>query len=298
MASLAPTLAPVVEPAPIVQPAAAAPAATMSFPTMRGATAGEASRLAVGLARNAADLAAVQRLRWRVFVEEMGARPVGPAAELAAGLEADPLDAVCDHLLVTDEAASGETEVVGTYRLLRESVARHHGGFYSAGEFDLSALAAMTRGRPGELLELGRSCVLPAYRTSQTIALLWRGIAQYLAKHRIACMFGCASFPGTDPRRHAAGLSYLAHHHLAPVDQRPRALPGAGIPLAQLDEGTYDARRAVLGLPPLVKGYIRAGATFGDGAFVDHDFRTIDVCVLLPVDRLSQRYAARFNVAA
>ncbi len=253
------------------------------------------SRLSVRLARNSHDLAAVQRLRWQVFVAEMGAA----VDDAASGFERDPFDAFCDHLLVTDpDPLTGEDQVVGTYRLLRESVARRHHGFYSAGEFDLGPLLRHAREGAGELLELGRSCVLPRYRTSQTISLLWRGISQYLADHRIACMFGCASFAGTDPQTHAASLSYLAHHYLAPADQRPRLLPGKGVPLAQLEADSYDERRALLGLPPLIKGYLRAGARFGEGAFVDHDFRTIDVCVLLPVDRLSNRYASRFHVAA
>lgn len=251
-------------------------------------------RLTIRLARNSADLAAVQRLRWEVFVDEMGASPLDPAT----GLEGDPFDDLCDHLLVTDEDPdSGERRVVGTYRLLRESVAVRNGGFYSSNEFDLSPLVSHCRGM-GELLELGRSCVLPAYRTSQTISLLWRGISEYLSRHRIAAMLGCASFAGTDPASHAAGLSYLAHNHLAAADLRPRLLPGMGVPLEQLERGTYDERRALMGLPPLIKGYLRAGATFGDGAFIDASFRTIDVCVILPVKDLSSRYASRFNVAA
>lgn len=251
-------------------------------------------RLTIRLARDSADLAAVQRLRWDVFVEEMGASPLAPAT----GLEADPFDELCDHLLVTDElSGTDESRVVGTYRLLRESVAMPHGGFYSSTEFDLSQLVSYCRGM-GELLELGRSCVLPAYRTSQTISLLWRGISDYLSQHRIAAMLGCASFAGTDAAEHAAGLSYLAHNHLAAADLRPRLLPGLGIPLNQLERGTYDERRALMGLPPLIKGYLRAGATFGEGAFVDESFKTIDVCVILPVKDLSTRYASRFNVAA
>ncbi|WP_298199310.1 GNAT family N-acyltransferase [Novosphingobium sp.] len=254
-----------------------------------------ASQLAVRLARDPADLAAVQQLRWQVFVEELGAR----SATAVEGLEADAFDNLCDHLLVTDqEPGSGEQRVVGTYRLLRESVARRHGGFYSAGEFDLSPLFGTGGDQSGELLELGRSCVLPAYRTSQTIALLWRGISQYLAMHRVRCLFGCASFAGTDPAVHAAGLSYLAHRCLAPADRRPGILPGKGIPLEQLPVGSYDERSALIGLPPLVKGYMRAGACFGEGAYVDHDFRTIDVCVILPIERISSRYANRFHVAA
>lgn len=250
-------------------------------------------RLTIRLANHADDLAAAQRLRWRVFMADGGT-----AAGSGSERDQDPFDTLCDHLLVVDERGdAGQPLVVGTYRLLRQSVAARNGGFYSAGEFDLAPLMRHSA-EAGELLELGRSCVLPAYRTSQTIALLWHGIARYLGDHAIGAMFGCASFAGTDPAVHAASLSLLAHRYLAPADRRPGVLQGKGIALAQLPSGSYDERRALLGLPPLVKGYIRAGARFGDGAFVDHAFGTIDVCVLLPVQMVSKRYATRFNVAA
>lgn len=255
---------------------------------------GAERRLSVRFARDAADLAAVQHLRWQVFMGELGAARDGALGQL----DRDPFDELCDHLLVSDlDVATGAETVVGTYRLLRGKVARRQGGFYSAREFDLTRLKRHARGS-GDLLELGRSCVLPAYRTSHTISLLWRGIAEYLSLHTIGAMFGCASFHGTDPDAHAASLSYLAHHCLAPVDQRPGVLSGCGIALERLALGAYDERAALFGLPPLIKGYLRAGARFGDGAFVDHEFRTIDVCVVLPIERLSGRYASRFNVAA
>lgn len=247
-------------------------------------------------------MTAVQRLRWQVFYDEMGAGDVSPRPEhLPEHLDADLYDPLCDHLLVIDEDACAGEQVVGTYRLLRESVAARHYGFYSAGEFDLKPLAQA--GRTGELLELGRSCVLAPYRTSGTISLLWRGIADYIARHNIALVFGCASFAGTDPHAHAAALSYLHHHHLAPIDQRPAVLAdqvekGSGIALERLPAGSYDDRSALMGLPPLVKGYMRVGAKFGEGAYVDHAFNTIDVCVVMPVELISDRYAARFSAAA
>lgn len=248
-------------------------------------------RLTVRLAEDADDLAAVQRLRWQVFHAERGATPA-----LGLGTDRDRYDAICDHLLVIDEDAAPGERVVGTYRLLRESVAKGSFGFYSAGEFDLSNLGRDREA--GELLELGRSCVLAPYRTSATISLLWRGIGDYIARHRIALMFGCASFGGTDPEPHAAALSYLYHNHLAAPEQRPRVLDGAGIALERLPQGAYDERRALLSLPPLIKGYLRAGARCGDGAFVDRDFNTIDVCVVMPVGDIAGRYAARFSAAA
>jgi len=255
----------------------------------------EERRLSVRLASDAADLAAVQRLRWRVFFEEMGAGAACPSPEQR---DCDAYDALCDHLLVIDEGRSGGDQVVGTYRLLRESVALGHSGFYTAGEFDLAPLRPGACADAGELLELGRSCVLPSYRTSATISLLWRGIAEYMARHRIRLLFGCASFAGTDPDAHAASLSFLHHHHIAPADMRPVVRAGRGVSLDRMPRGSYDERRALFGLPPLVKGYLRAGASFGDGAFIDHDFNTVDVCVVMPVECITGRYAARFSVAA
>lgn len=252
-------------------------------------------RLSLRLVQDDHDLAAVQKLRWRVFYAEMGADTrLAPPDHL----DSDVYDPLCDHLLVIDEDAARDERVVGTYRLLRESVANHSFGFYSAGEFDLSVLTGGPARPEGELLELGRSCVLPPYRTSATISLLWRGIADYIAKHDIGLMFGCASFPGIDPDAHGAALSYLYHHHLAPPEQRPVVLDGKGVALERLPRGGYDERRGLFQLPPLIKGYLRAGAKFGDGAYIDQPFNTIDVCVIMPVELIAGRYAARFSAAA
>ena len=174
--------------------------------------------LSVRLANCDADIVAAQALRWDVFCEERGAI----VESASSGLDVDPFDAICDHLLVED-SASGAPTVVGTYRLLRESVARAQGGFYSTSEYDLDRLSIQPEPE-SELLELGRSCVAPTYRDAGTIQLLWRGIANYLELHRISLMFGCASFHGIDPEDHADTLSYLYHNHLAPPPLRARAL--------------------------------------------------------------------------
>ena len=255
--------------------------------------------LEVRLARNGAEIDAAQALRYRVFFEELGARPSGEAR--AARRDADKFDAYCDHLLVIDHAKGEGTEaIVGTYRLLRRSVADRHDGFYTATEFDISRVLAM----PGELLELGRSCVDAQHRTRPTMQLLWKGIAAYVFAHDIKAMFGCASLPGTDPTAHAAALSYLHDNHLAPEVVRVRALPERYVAMNMLPAGAaghsdamqaFDARTVIAALPPLIKGYLRLGGYVGDGAVIDREFNTVDVCILVVTDSVTDKYFRHYS---
>lgn len=240
--------------------------------------------LTVRLAKTDADRVAAQRLRWEVFCQGLGAE-----ATSGEELDIDPYDSLCDHLLVEDGG-----QAVGTYRLLRKSVADAHSGFYSAGEYCLDRLG----GGVGEWLELGRSCVAPGYRDAGTIQLLWRGIATYLQSHNISLMFGCASFHGVDPADHAESLSYLYHNHLAPGHLRARGLASRRVDMGILPMGSYDQRRAMRMLPPLIKGYLRVGAMVGDGAVIDHEFNTVDVFMIMPVEQIAARYLDRFGAAA
>lgn len=253
-----------------------------------------AGLLEVRLATSAAEIAAAQALRYEIFYDEMGAQPTPTMARFRRDF--DDHDAVCDHLLVIDHADALRPRVVGTYRLLRQDVAMANGGFYSAGEFDLAPLLAQATPAM-QLLELGRSCVAPSWRTSATISLLWRGIAAYLQQHNIGHLFGCASLHGADPALHVAELSWLYHHHLAPPELRATALPPHRVDMNALPAASIDARAAARALPPLMKAYLRVGAMVGDGGFVDHQFNTVDVFVVMPVDRITSRYATRFGAA-
>jgi putative hemolysin len=252
------------------------------------------SALEVRLASTFDEIDAAQALRYRVFFEEMGARP--SAAARAARRDRDRFDGYCDHLVVIDRArGTGGGTVVGTYRLLRRSVAERHAGFYTATEFDISPLLAVE----GELLELGRSCVESAYRTRPTMQLLWRGIGEYCFKHAIKLMFGCASLPGTDIAALAPALSYLHHYHLAPLSLRARALPERYVAMDLLKPELIDpasvaaelaTRDTVSALPPLIKGYLRVGALIGEGAVIDCEFNTTDVCIIVVTDRITDKY--------
>jgi putative hemolysin len=250
-----------------------------------------AGGLEVRLAKTADEVAAAQGLRYRVFYEEMTARP---SAEVKASRrDCDRFDAYCEHLLVIDHRRPASEVVVGTYRLLRHDVAERHGGFYSAGEYDLAPLLSGPAAGRG-LLEVGRSCVDKAYRTNATIQLLWRGIARYLSDHDIGYLFGCASFPGTDPSVHAMALTYLYRSHLAPTDVRVAALPSRHARMDLMAPETVSLRAALHALPPLIKGYLRLGAYVGDGAVVDRDFGTTDVFILLDVAQIADRYVDRY----
>ena len=248
--------------------------------------------LEVRFAQDRHEIAAAQALRFRVFYEEMQASPDTIAKMTRRDI--DPFDDVCDHLLVVDHDLQPAEAVVGTYRLLRQDVANRRGGFYSSGEYDLAPLLGgswRTRG----FLELGRSCVHPAYRTNATIQLLWRGIVRYLDAHRIDVMFGCASFPGTCAEAHQVALSYLHTHYLAPAQFRVRAKPDRFVAMDAMPVETYSLRDAMKGLPPLIKAYLRLGAFVGDGAVIDQEFGTTDVFILLSVDRIAGRYFNRFD---
>jgi L-ornithine Nalpha-acyltransferase len=255
-----------------------------------------AGALDVRLATTEEEIRAAQTLRYDIFYNEMGAAPTPETLQLARDF--DPYDAICDHLLVIDHSNDRAPRVVGTYRLLREIVAKQNKGFYSASEYDLSSLLCKTfQSRIGEgkqLLELGRSCVHPDYRNISTINLLWRGIASYLATHNIGFMFGCASLHGINVDTHAAALSCLYHNHLADSDIRVRALNEKYVDMNRLPIGGYDPRAAMRDLPPLIKGYLRVGCVIGDGAVIDEQFNTTDVFILLPVERITARYTERY----
>jgi len=259
---------------------------------------GRIGSLEVRLAQTAAEVRQAQKLRYRVFYQEGAAIP--NPGRLFARRDIDGYDAICDHLLVVDHAACDRSvlnrpTVVGTYRLLRQPLAEDYGGFYTAGEFDISTVIA----RHGSLqfLELGRSCVLAPYRNKRTVELLWHGIHAYILQNRCDVMFGCASLDGTDPERLALPLSFLHHYAPAPDLWRARALPARYVEMNRMSKEVIDPKDALRALPPLIKGYLRLGAYIGDGAVIDHEFGTTDVLIVLPVSAIKKRYFEHFDLS-
>lgn len=246
--------------------------------------------LEVRLAETAEEIDAAQALRYRVFYDEMAAQPTPDMA--ARARDFDRYDPVCDHLLVIDhDRGSGPQSVVGTYRLIRRPVAEQLGAFYSSSEYDISELVTY----PGEVLELGRSCVDAQFRNRPTMQLLWRGIAAYVFQFDIALMFGCASLHGTDPVPLGEQLSYLYYHHLAPPGLRPVAVADRYVDMRLLPADAINDRRAIAELPPLIKGYLRLGGFVGDGAVIDHQFNTVDVCIVVKTDQVTEKYYKHYE---
>jgi len=233
------------------------------------------AQLHVGLAHSDTEILAAKRLRYRVFAEELGAR----LPTRTPGVDHDLYDPYCEHLIVRDEANG---RIVGTYRILSPEAAKRVGSYYSETEFDLTRLQLL---RPG-MVEIGRSCIDPDYRTGATIALLWSGLAQYMAQGRYRTLIGCASIGMADGGHNAANLFSRIGSHLAPPEYR--IFPRHPLPIERLADG----RPAEL--PPLIKGYLRAGAWVGGEPAWDPDFNTADLLVMLPMARIDSRYARHF----
>ena len=244
-----------------------------------------AGNLEVRLARSEEDIKAAQMLRYEVFYEECGAQP--DEAMALSKQDISPIDDFCDVLLVIDHA---HNKIVGTYRFMLREAALEHGEHYTALEFDISKLLTY----PGQIMELSRSCVHKNYRTKPTMQLLWRGIGAYTHLNEVALFFGCASFKGTDISKYRQAFSYLHHFHLAPPELRTKALPSHYQDMNLIPKDEVDPKQAMRQLPPLLKAYLRVGGFIGEGAFIDHNFNTTDVCIIVKRDTVGERYVQRY----
>jgi putative hemolysin len=229
----------------------------------------------VGLASSESEILAAQKLRYRVFGEEMGAR-LNPRTP---GVDRDHFDAHCEHLIVRDEA---QGRIVGTYRILTPEAARRVGSYYSESEFDLTRFQHLRQG----LVEIGRSCIDAEYRTGAVIALLWNGLSRFMQSNGYQYMMGCASIGMGDGGHNAANIYGALQDKLAPVEYH--VFPRHPLPWEQL------ASEARAEIPPLLKGYLRAGAQVCGAPAWDPDFNTADLLILLQMSRVDARYAKHF----
>jgi len=236
----------------------------------------------IRLARSAQEVEAIQKLRYKIFYEECAATPPHPAI-ISEKRDFDERDAFCDHLIAIDRDAKS---IVGGYRLISSQAAQKAGGFLTSQEFDLSRLERY----PAPILELGRACVAPEYRKKGVMGFLWQGISNYIRYYQIGLLFGCANFPGVDPEPFAQALSFLHHFYLMDEQYRPMARSHSAISMNRMDKSQVNVRTAFRQLPPLIRGYLRLGGFLGEGAFVDHAFHSLDVCIVVETQKLAARY--------
>lgn len=234
------------------------------------------AKLGFSLARTEAEVQEAQRIRFKVFAEEMGAK----IPNAGQGLDIDRFDAYCDHLLVRD---SENDKVVGTYRMLPPEQALKAGGYYSETEFDMTRLANLR----DRMVEVGRSCVHQDYRDGATITQLWSGLADYIGKNGHEYLIGCASISMSDGGHYAASV-YDKVHKLHGAPSEYRVFPHYPLPLHALN------RNLEVTVPPLIKGYLRLGAYIAGQPAWDPDFNTADLFILLPVSRMNPKYAKHF----
>ena len=233
-------------------------------------------RLSVGLALNEREILSAQKLRYKVFAEELGAK----LQTRTRGVDQDIFDPYCEHLVVRNE---DNGQIIGTYRILSPENAKAIGNYYSEGEFDLTRLQHLR----SRMVEIGRSCVHPDFRTGATIALLWSGLAKYMLQNDgYDYLIGCASISMADGGHAAANLYDRLGEYLSPIEYR--VFPRCPLPLNALRNGQPAA------VPPLIKGYLRAGAYICGEPAWDPDFNTADLPILMPMSKLSDRYSKHF----
>ncbi len=268
----------------------APPRAVAALPKLRDAgesALGKLGNLTARLAVTEEEIRAAQKLRQSVFFAGM--------PQTLNCRDEDRFDNHCDHLLVFDQSipCADEGQIVGTYRLMLQDKAKQAGLYCSQNEFDVESL--ISRHPDRHFLELGRSCVLPHYRSKRIAELLWQGIWAYCRMHSIDVMFGCASFPGTAPARHALPLSFLYHHARAIGAWAVEPVSKLAVLADLVPAEAVHPRPALAAMPPLVKGYLRLGAKFSGSAVIDPHFGTTDMLVVLRTEDISERYLNHYG---
>jgi len=245
----------------------------------------------IKLVNKKSELKKAQALRYSVFYKEKKAKPT--FLKKMMRLDYDKIDKFADHLIVIDKKRKGiKNKIVGTYRLIRGDVALSFGGFYTSSEFDLTNILNSYKHK--QILELGRVCVHKDYRNVTTMNLLWKAIAEYIKLYDIKVILGCASFPGTDVQEFSKELAYLRSNFSLPEEISVKSLVDNNFPVHNKTDFIKSDLRTFAKLPPLIKGYLRVGGRVSDSFFVDYDFNTIDLCVVLQTVNIDKKYKNKF----
>jgi putative hemolysin len=251
----------------------------------------ENGNLIVKLAETNAEIKKAQSLRYSVFYKEKNAK--AGLSKKFLRRDFDRVDRFADHLIVIDKnRRSLQNNIIGTYRLIRGDLANQYGGFYTSTEFDLSNIFHSYKNR--QILELGRSCVHKKYRNGATVNLLWKAIANYVSIYDIKILLGCASFPGTNVMNFLDELAYLKRNHSLQSELSVRSLDVNIYPINNSKNNNISDLKLFIKLPPLIKGYLRVGGKVSESYFVDHDFNTIDLCLVVQTNDINNKYKKKF----
>lgn len=261
--------------------------------TKTPANLGELGFLSTRLAENQAELKEAQKIRYQVFCDEMSA---GQQTNPDTRLEQEQHDLICDHLLVLDNSDRKNPKTVGTQRFLVKQSKDTHLPFRSQSEFDLEALASLHPEK--RFMELGRSCILEAYRSKRTMELMWHGTWSYAVNNKVDVMTGCASFYAKCPEEISLALGFLSTLTTDKPEWQVKPTSTNSVAIKKYEKLVTDPKRAIRALPPLIKGYLRLGAYFSNSVVADEDFGTIDIAVILPVENINPRYVSYYGADA
>ncbi|EMY77756.1 acetyltransferase (GNAT) domain protein [Leptospira weilii serovar Ranarum str. ICFT] len=243
-------------------------------------------KLEVRIAENQLEIERTLALRYEVFNLELGE---GLPQSAATRKDRDEYDRFCDHLIVVDK--NRENKIVGTYRILRRSVAKQNLGFYADNEFDISKIYELH----AETAEIGRSCVHPEYRDGSVISMLWAGLGAYMQKHNVRYLFGCGSIHHTDAQSANEIYAYLKDKDVL-VRKEFDVTPLLGFEIPGFDPNyqVEDIKSVYKRIPALIKGYIRAGSKICGTPALDKIFKTIDFFILFDLRDIESKYGKHF----
>ena len=240
----------------------------------------------IKIAESNFEIKKAQSLRYKIFFKEKKIKK--KSFKFLLQRDYDFYDKISDHLIIIDNNREIRDNVIGTYRLLRGNCAKLYRGFYTEQEFDISNLKKNFSSK--DILELGRSCVHPQYRSGIILKLLWQGISNYIKMYKIKILMGCASFHGTNPSKFKDEFSLLYKSYRLPEDYDVKSLQSNAIPFNKnINHSTILNK-----LPPLIKGYLKAGGMVSENFYIDKEFETIDYCVIMLTEKIVSRYQNKF----
>lgn len=245
-------------------------------------------KLTVRIAENQLEIERALALRYEVFNLELGE---GLPQSASTRKDRDEYDYFCDHLIVLDE--NNENKIVGTYRILKRSVAKQNIGFYSETEFDITRIYELE----DEVAEIGRSCVHPDYRDGSVITMLWAGLADYMISQNVRYLMGCGSIHSVDARMASEVYAFLKAKD-ALTEEKFRVFPKAGYHVPGFDPNleVEDLKALTKNIPPLIKGYLRAGSKICGVPALDSVFGTVDVFILFDRKLITEKYGKHYDL--